>query len=154
MPGVLELLSSCAKPLRPGGAAGATRKGEPDFSLPTLSAESVAIGFFSGRSHFDRQGSEKGPGEANYDDEEEEEDAGEHDEFMEAAENLFGTTRIAMAQVYGSPDLLKTFLPPPTNRKWGARTRRKKKKKKKRKRAKCPTGLSERRRLSSFHVTT
>ena len=70
MPGVGAAL--LVRSLRPGGAAGATRKGEPDFSLPTLSAESVAIGF-SLVDHFDRQGSEKGPGEANYDDDEEEE---------------------------------------------------------------------------------
>ena len=113
MHGVLDALSMCAKPLRPGGAAGTSGSATPDFSAPTLSAESVAIGFFSGQSHFDGEApGNKDDDKDDDDDEGEEVDAGEHEEFMEAADNLFGTTRITVAQVYGSPDLLKAFLPP------------------------------------------
>jgi hypothetical protein len=140
MHGILDVLSSCAKPLRPGGAAGTSGSATPDFSAPALSAESVAIGFFSGRSNFNRRLGQEGVGKNDDDDDddddgddEEAEDAGEHDEFMEAAENLFGTTRIAMAQVYGSPDLLTTFLPTQKNARSTKRRRMKKNKNKSKK---------------------
>ena len=135
-------------------AAGATRKGEPDFSLPTLSAESLHRLFLWSQS-LDRQAAKSACQEANYDDdEEEEEDAGEHDEFMEAAENLLEPRELQWRRCTGALTCSRHFYRPDESQVGSVDEKEKEEEEKKRKRAKCPTGLSERRRLSSFHVTT